>query len=67
MSGKFKASVTYGNVVKSLGSYDTPEEAFQVYKQAKETYIKEVADRWVGQIDPRVYEALMKYEVHIDD
>ena len=66
-SGKFKASVTCRDTSKSLGFYDTPEVAFLAYKEAKETYIKEVADRWEGQIDPRVYEALMKYEVHIDD
>lgn len=67
LSGKFKASVTYGNVVKSLGCYDTSEEAFQAYKEAKELRIKEVANKWKDQIDLRVYEALMKYEVHIDD
>lgn len=45
-----------------LGTYDTQEEAFLAYKQAKEAYIKEVANRWKDQIDPRVYEALMKYD-----
>ena len=32
-----------------------------------ETYIKEVANKWKDQIDPRVYNALMKYEVEITD
>ena len=66
-SGKFKASVTSGNVVKSIGVYATPEEAFQAYKQAKEDYIKEVANKWRDKIDPRVYEALMNWEVSVDD
>ena len=52
---------------KYLGTYATPEEAFLAYKQAKETYIKEVANKWKDQIDPRVYNALMKYEVEITD
>jgi hypothetical protein len=52
---------------KYLGRFVTPEEAFQVYKQAKEAYIKEVAELYKDQIDIRVYEALMKYEVDIND
>ena len=42
---------------------NTPEEAFQAYKQAKETYIKLQAEKWKDQIDVRAYEALMRYEV----
>ena len=52
---------------KHLGYFNTAEQAFQVYKTAKEAYIKEVANKWKDKIDPRVYEALMNYEVHIDD
>ena len=36
-------------------------------KEAKELKIKELANKWKGQIDPRAYEALMKYKVNIDD
>ena len=52
---------------KHLGWFNTELEAFQAYKQAKEAYIKEVANKWRAQIDPKVYEALMKYEVEITD
>ena len=52
---------------KYLGYFNTAEQAFQVYKTAKEAYIKEVANKWKDKIDPKVYEALMNYEVHIDD
>jgi hypothetical protein len=40
---------------------------FSLYKTAKEKYIKEVADNWKDLIDPRVYEAMYKYEVKITD
>ena len=50
-----------------LGQFDTPEEAFYAYKEAKESYIKEVANKWKDQIDLRVYEALMNYQVEITD
>ena len=50
-----------------LGIFDTPEEAFYVYKREKEKYIKEVANKWKDKIDTRVYEALMNYQVEITD
>ena len=50
-----------------LGTFNTPEEAFEAYKIAKEAYIKEVADKWRGQITDKVYEALINYKVEIDD
>ena len=50
-----------------LGCFKTEIEAFNAYKQAKESFIKEQADKWKDQIDPRAYEALMNYEVDIDD
>ena len=50
-----------------LGLFNTEIEAFNAYKTAKESFIKEQANRWKSQIDPRAYEALMNYEVSIDD
>ena len=50
-----------------LGHFKTETEAFNAYKVAKETFIKEQANKWKSQIDPRAYEALMSYEVNIDD
>lgn len=51
----------------TLGVYDTTTEAFSVYKAVREKYIKEVANKYKDQIDSRAYEALMKYEVNIND
>ena len=34
---------------------------------AKERYIKEVADKWKGIIDDKVYNALYNYKVEITD
>ena len=64
---KFKSTVSVGGGKIHLGVYNTPEEAFCVYKREKEKYIKEVANKWKDQIDIRVYEALMSYEVSIYD
>ena len=50
-----------------LGSFNTEIEAFNAYKIAKESYIKEQAEKYKSQIDVRAYNALMNYEVNIDD
>ena len=50
-----------------LGIFNTEVEAFNAYKTAKESFIKEQANKWKGQIDDRAYEALISYEVNIDD
>ena len=50
-----------------LGLFNTEIEAFNAYKTAKESFIKEQANKWKGKIDERAYNALMNYEVNIDD
>ena len=58
---KQKKKTTY------LGTFPTPELAFQAYKVAKEQAIKDMASKWKDQIDPRAYDALMAYQVEITD
>ena len=50
-----------------LGFFKTEIEAFNAYKEAKEAFVKEQAEKWKSQIDYRAYEALMNYQVDIDD
>ena len=52
-----------------IGFYKNQEDAFSAYKQAREEYIKEVAQEYFdkGEIDKRVYDALMNYKVEITD
>lgn len=64
---RYKSSVSRDNNGVFLGYYSTSEEAFQAYKVAKEAWIKEVADNWKDKLDPKVYNALYKYEVEITD
>ena len=64
----FKAQVSKSKGKREhLGLFKTELEAFNAYKEAKETYIKEQANNWKSQIDERAYEALMKYTVEITD
>jgi len=64
---KFSANCRANGARVVLGSFDTPELAFNAYKTFKEAHIKELAEKYKENIDPRAYFALLNYEVHIDD
>ena len=65
---KYRADISRRNISdRVLGYFNTPEAAFEVYKVTRERYIKEMAEIWKDHIDERVYQALLSYEVHIDD
>jgi hypothetical protein len=64
---KFMAQCRKEGKKKCLGTYDTPELAFQAYKTFKEASLKEQAEVYKDSIDPRAYLALVNYEVSIDD
>lgn len=53
--------------MKYLGCYDTPEQAFQAYKNFKEKYIKDVAEEYKDQIPTKLYNAMIQYKIEIDD
>lgn len=63
----FRAQINIKGKRTHLGCFATPEEAFQAYKIAKEHYIKEVADKWRGQITEECYKAMYNYQVGITD
>ena len=64
----FRAMVSKGKGKSEwLGYFKTEIEAFNAYKQAKEAFVKEQASKFKSQIDPRAYNALMKYTVEITD
>lgn len=50
-----------------LGDFSTPELAFQAYKEYKENHIKEVAEYYKDKIPKKLYDAMYRYEVDIDD
>lgn len=69
-SGKrFWSRISIDKKLISLGSYDTPEEAFYVYKKAKEQHICDVAKEYFEKnlISKEVYKALLNYKIEITD
>ena len=64
---KYEAICCINSKSTYLGLFDTEIEAFKAYKQAKESYLKELANKWKGKIDDRAYNALLNYQVEITD
>jgi hypothetical protein len=50
-----------------LGRFDTPEEAFYVYKEYKENLAKALAIEYSGRIHSKVIESLNNFTVEITD
>lgn len=44
-----------------------PMSAFLCYKEIKENHVKEIANQYKGKIPQRLYEAMIMFEVKIDD
>jgi len=66
---KYHSHISINGFVKHLGSFDTPEEAFGVYKIAREQYIKDMATKYFenSMISLNVMNALHNWTVDIND
>ena len=52
---------------RHIGTFNTLEEAFNAYKKSKEQYIKSMANKWRNEINDNVYNAMIVYDVKIND
>jgi hypothetical protein len=64
---KYDAKISINSKSKYLGLFDTPDEAFQAYKIAKENEAKRLAEFWRGRVDGKVVDALLNFTVDIAD
>jgi hypothetical protein len=65
---KFEVQMRNGTDSRGyIGLFDTPEEGFQVYKEHKENYIKEVAEEHKDKIPHALFCAMINYTVEIND
>ena len=62
-AGKFKAYCNVNGSLQHLGRFNTPEEAFAVYKPFKENLCKQLALKWQSEIDSRLFNAMMNWSV----
>ena len=71
--GTITIGKSFRNHLKKLGGnwkykdFTTIIGVFERYKTTKESYIKEVAEKWKPLIDLKVYEAMYNYKVEITD
>lgn len=63
-NGQYLSSCNLKGKKKHLGLYATPQEAFVVYKTFKEDLCKQLALKWKNEIDERLFNAMMKWEVN---
>ncbi len=63
--GKYLSQLSLEGRSLYLGTFSTAEQAFLAYKQAKEAYLSNLAERYKILLDPRAYHALKNYQVEI--
>ena len=65
----YKVSCSINNKAQYIGTANSSEQAFLLYKDFKEKHIKEKAKEYYlkGEISKECYEAMLNYEVDIDD
>lgn len=66
-SGKFIAQINRQGRRICLGRFATPEQAFLVYKEAKEAVVKEIAEKYKSGISSQVYKSLINWKVEVTD
>ena len=64
---KFISLISVGGKQKHLGTFESIEEAFNTYKQAKEAWIQRVANKYQDKLHPKVFNAMMNYDVSVND
>lgn len=64
---KYRAQCNKNGKVSTLGSYNTPEEAFEKYKSYKEWLINEIAATYKDKIPFKLYDAMINYQVEVND
>lgn len=63
LSGRFTSRINIEGKRKHLGVFICPNEAYQVYKIAKEAHVKSKTNEYRDRVAPEVYEALMAWRL----
>lgn len=65
--GKYSATVSSMGKSNYLGLFNTPEQAFFAYKSKKEELMAGLAKKYIDQLSERAYNALIGFNVDIND
>lgn len=66
-NNRYIAQININGLNTYIGCYKTKEKAFEIYKSEKEKLIKNIADDYKKLIPKKLYDALYRWEVEIDD
>ena len=64
---KFRAAMAFMGKQIKLGTFDIVDSAFARYKEYKEDFIQDLAERYKDEIPDKVYEAMMNWKIEVDD
>ena len=64
---KYEARISKFGKTTVLGYFKNKEEALMVYRENKKQYICEMANIWKNKLDTNVYNALINYNVEVED
>lgn len=65
--GKYRAKLNKNKKIVCVGYFKTPIEAFNAYKEAKESHIRCLAEEWKNSISNEAYLALINWNIDISD
>jgi hypothetical protein len=65
--GRLIAQINDNKVKKHLGTFETVDEAFEAYRKAKKESLKNYAEAFKDTISEAAYNALINYEIDIND
>lgn len=61
LKDKFQARVKKYGKLEHIGTFDTPEEAYDAYKKEKQQHVKLLAEHYKNDLHPEVYKNLMSW------
>jgi len=66
-TGKYQVRTRINGVEKYLGVFDDMHQAFTVYKEARESEIRNLANKYKNQLAANVYQSLLDWKIEIED
>lgn len=66
-NNKYRARMAYSGKQIVIGEFDNLEEAFNRYKEYKEKFIKDIAERYKDKIPDKLYQAMVNWKIEYDD
>lgn len=67
IGNKYTTKISKRGRIEHIGTFHTPEDAFNAYKISREEYIQDQAEQYRNVIPVEIYDSLMAARISIDD